>query len=50
MDCRTLAKARDGCEWFDGQQTCAGEVSLRFKFKLNTLGSLRIPLVENLKD
>jgi len=33
-----------------GHPICAGEVSLRFKLTLNTLGGLSVPLDEKLKD
>ena len=39
-----------GCECFDMHKNCAGEVSLYFLLKLNTLGVLNLPTDESLKD
>ena len=39
-------RSRGSCEWFDRHQNCAGEVSLHFKLKLNTLGVLVSPRIK----
>jgi hypothetical protein len=49
MDCRTISKVSGGCEWFDRQTKCVGEVSLHFQLETDTLQFLSVPTDKRVK-